>query len=84
MSKFFCDWRSAIVAFPAMAVYSGLVPLLKLCNVVKISWLWALCPVWIPFVAFWVTTGFIACLALVTEIGFLIVPDEDLMALELK
>lgn len=84
MSKFFCDWRSAIVAFPAIVIYSGLVPLLKLCDVVKISWLWALCPVWIPFVGLWATAGFIAFLALVTEIGFLIVPDEDLMALELK
>ena len=77
--RFLYDWRAAIVAFPAIAFYCGFIPLLKLCGVVKMSWLWALSPIWIPFAAFWIVVGFVAFLALVAEVGFLILPDENVI-----
>lgn len=77
--RFLYDWRAAIVAFPAIAFYCGFVPLLKLFGVVKMSWLWALCPIWIPFAAFWIIVGFIAFVTIVTEIGFIIIPDGGLI-----
>lgn len=75
---FLYDWRSALVAFPAMFLYCGLLPILKLCGAVKMSWLWAFAPIWMPFLAFWLTVGFVAYLVLVTEIGFEIMPDKNI------
>ena len=76
--RFLCNWRAAIIVFPAMALYCGFIPLLKACGAVKISWMWALCPIWAPFVAYWTIVVFIAFVAIISEIGFLILPDKNL------
>jgi len=76
---FLYDWRSALVAFPAMFLYCGFLPVLKFCGIVSLSWFWALAPIWMPFVAFWLIVGFICFVVLVTELGFEILPDENLL-----
>lgn len=75
---FLYDWRSALVAFPAMFLYCGFLPVLKLCRIVSLSWFWALAPVWMPFVGFWLIVGFVCFAVLVTELGFEILPDENI------
>lgn len=79
MLKFLYNWRAAIIVFPALFLYCGFIPLLKACGAVKISWMWALCPIWAPFVAFWTIVGFIALTTVVCELGFLIFPDKNPM-----
>ena len=74
---FLRDFRAAIVAFPAMLLYVGFLPALKLLGLLEISWIWALSPFWIPFLAFWTLIGFVSFLALVGEIGFWILPDKN-------
>lgn len=75
--RFLYDWRAAIIAWSAMAFYCGFFPLLKAIGVLKISWLWALAPVWIPFAAFWYLAGFTAFTVLFTELGLIILPDKE-------
>ena len=76
---FLYNWRSAIVAFPCMALYCGFLPLLKVLNIVHISWALATFPIWGPFVGFFLIVGFVAFIALVTEIGFELLPDENIL-----
>lgn len=76
---FLYNWRSAIVAFPAIFLYCGFLPLLKIFGIVNYSWLWALAPIWIPFFSFWIFVGFVAFLTLVVEIGFVILPDKSII-----
>ena len=75
---FLYDWRSALIAFPSMLLYCGFIPVLKLCGVVSMNWFWALAPIWLPLLGFWLIVGMVAFIVLVTEIGFLIMPDVDI------
>lgn len=74
---FLCDWRAAFVAFPAIVVYVGFLPALKMLGIIHVSWFLALAPAWVPFVSFWLITGFVAFLVLITELGFLLIPDKN-------
>ena len=75
---FLYNRRSALVAFPAIFLYCSFLPILKFCGLISINWFWALAPIWAPFVGFWLVVGMIAFLVLVTEIGFEIMPDENI------
>ena len=74
---FLYDWKSALVAFPAMLAYVGLLPALKLSGAVEISWLWALSPFWVPFAAFWILVGFVSFVVLTVEICMEILPSKN-------
>ena len=76
--NFLYNWRSAIIAFPAMFLYCGFLPLLKVLGAIKMAWIWTLAPIWMPFLGFWLIVGFVCFVVLVTELGFEIMPDEDL------
>ena len=78
VSRFLYDWRSALVAFPSMLLYCGFLPLLKVLGIVKMAWIWALAPIWMPFLGFWMIVGLICFVVLVTELGFEILPDENI------
>ena len=75
---FLYDWRSALIAFPAMFLYCGFLPILKLCGIISMNWVWTLAPIWMPLLGFWLIVGMVSFLVLVTEISFLIMPDEDI------
>lgn len=76
--NFLYDWRSALIAFPSMFLYCGFLPLLKVFGIVKTAWVWALAPIWMPFVGFWLIVGFVCFVVLVTELGVEILPDKNI------
>jgi hypothetical protein len=74
---YFLDHKNLIFTGPAMVLYVGFLPVLKLCNVIHWPWLWTLAPVWFPFLSFWLLTELVSFVVLTTEICFLVFPDED-------
>ena len=75
--SFLYDWRAAIIIWPAILFYCGFLPLLKVVGLIKISWLWALAPIWGPLAAYWYLVGLTAFVVLFTELSFEMLPDLE-------